>query len=308
MEPVENHYAFAAAATPLALTARTSQFYGLCAMPSSGRSHHLQAKRCNRARIFALGSAPAPPPKEPEEDQTADVQSGDAAKPDADKPVEDVPTDPSTEVTADDILNSPTFLKKKLELVQKELISAKEKTDAGEEGMKEEKERYVRLAADFENYRRRSVEDLRQQDAKSTAKVCKEILTVLDNFERATTAMEPETDKERAIVSSYSAINKQLLDALAKLDVEPIDAVGQVFDPEFHEAIQRMDSKEFVEDVVCQQFSRGYKIGDVLIRAAIVAVSVGPGPEGSEENADEKAVEKTDDASAESEENADVAA
>lgn len=310
MESVENQYAFAAA--PIALTARTSQFYGLCTMPSATNLRHMHAKRSNRARIVALGAAPPPPPKDPEEDQTADVQSEETVKPDTEAPVEEPSAaEASAEVTADDILNSPTFLKKKLELVQKELIVAKEKTDVGDEAMIEEKERYVRLAADFENYRRRSVEDLRQQDAKSTAKVCKEILSVLDNFERATTAVEPETDKERTIVSSYSSINKQLLDALVKLDVEPIDSVGQVFDPEFHEAIQRMDSKEFVEDVVCQQFSRGYKIGDTLIRAAIVAVSVGPGPEDSGESpaqSEEEGEEKADDPTAESEENADVAA
>lgn len=239
------------------------------------------ARRQNRARIVALGAAPSPPPNDPEEG---------ADKPDA--PPEAVPNTesdaaasdaPPEEITADDILNSPAFLKKKLEIVQKELIDAKAALEEDSDAVKEEKARYVRLAADFENYRRRSMEDLRKQDAKSTAKVCKEILDVLDNFERASANVKPETEREKTISSSYQSINKQLLDALVRLKVEPIDSVGAVFDPEFHEAIQRMESQEHNEDVVCAQFQRGYRIGETLIRAAVVGVSTGPGPEGEDE-------------------------
>lgn len=237
----------------------------------------MRATPRRHARIVALGgAAPPPPPENPDEQppspEDAAANVGDeSASPDND-------VDSSGEVTADDILNSPTFLKKKLELVQKELIGAKEKVDKADEAIQEEKDKYVRLAADFENYRRRSVEDLRLQDVKSTAKVCRELMGVLDNFERATAAVNAQTDEERSIVSSYTAINKQLLESLEKLGVESIDSIGQVFDPEFHEAIQKLESDKFEEDVVCEQYQRGYKIGDSLIRAAIVGVSVGPGP------------------------------
>lgn len=233
-------------------------------------------KRSSRARIFALGAAPTPPPKDPEGDKEDKEDAPDATN--AGESVED-----TEEMTADDILSSPAFLKKKLEIVQKELIEAKAKVEEDSDAVKAEKEKYLRLAADYENYRRRSMDDLRKQDAKSTAKVCKSILDVLDNFERATKTVDAQTEREKVISSSYQAINKQLLDALVKLKVEPIDAVGQVFDPEFHEAIQRIESKEYEEDVVCAQFQRGYKIGETLIRAAIVGVSSGPGPEGTKD-------------------------
>lgn len=274
---------------PLALSSRATSFYGLSA--SRPRSvAPVTLRRSSRARILCLGAAPPPPPPKDSEDSEApadDVTEEEPTMGDESITAEDITPDitleEAAEVTADDILNSPSFLKKKLEIVQKELLALKQKADGDDEGSKDEKSRYVRLAADFENYRRRSIEELRQQDVKSTAKVCKEILTVLDNFERATNAVDPQTDQERSIVSSYSAINKQLLEALVKLNVEPIDAVGQVFDPEMHEAIQKMESDDYREDVVCQQFQRGYKIGDILIRAAIVAVSTGPGPEGEED-------------------------
>lgn len=264
--------------------------------PFSGGSCHVgevypvwrpgRLRRFNRAQIVSLGSASSPPPSpegseegEGMDENTSIPQDENVAseKTDAENPVS------KEEVTAEDILNSPTFLKKKLELVQKELVDAKSKLEIADEAVDEEKQNYVRLAADFENYRRRSLEDLRQQDARSTAKVCKELLSVLDNFERATVAVNAVSEKEKSIVKSYEAINRQLLDALTKLNVEPIDAVGDPFDPEVHEAIQRLESNDYHEDVVCQQYSRGYKIGKTLIRAAIVGVSIGPGPEDSSE-------------------------
>lgn len=277
MERVTNHLAFAT--SPLSVTSRSSSFQVTCYRSIRDCVLPVRTKRFSRARVFALGSAPTPPPppedSEPEGQSEGTNEGGEAAGSE-----EKAPDGKNLEeVTADDILNSPSFLKKKLELVQKELITAKQKLDKEDEVLNAEKQRYVRLVADFENYRRRSVEDLRQQDVRSTAKVCKEILSVLDNFERATAAVNPTSDRERSIVSSYESINKQLLDALMKLRVEPVDAIGQPFDPEVHEAIQRLESSEYHEDIVCQQYSRGYRIGETLIRAAVVGVSVGPGPE-----------------------------
>lgn len=274
--------------TPMKSNSATLAFLYTPTLPySSASPFHIaisggQAKLCpstrraSRARIFALGGTPPPSSREPEGDKGDKQDAADAAK--AGEGAEG-----AEEMTADDILSSPAFLKKKLEIVQKELIEAKSKLDEDSDAVKAEKEKYLRLAADYENYRRRSMDDLRKQDTKSTAKVCKSILGVLDNFERATNAVNAQTDREKVISSSYQAINKQLLDALVKLKVEPIDAVGQLFNPEFHEAIQRFESKEHAEDVVCAQFQRGYKIDETLIRAAIVGVSSGPGPEAAKD-------------------------
>lgn len=230
------------------------------------------ARRRGGARIFALGAAPPPP-------QESDGESGDAENATEAPDTVGSPGDAAEEVTADDILNSPSFLKKKLEIVQKELLEAKQALEKSEDAIKEEGDKYIRLAADFENYRRRSAEDLKKQDLRVTSKICGEVLTVLDNFDRAIKAVNPKTDGESVIHASYQGINKQLLEALTKLKVEPIDAVGELFDPELHEAIQQQESTEFTEGVVSAQFQRGYKVGDHLIRAAVVAVSQGPGPE-----------------------------
>lgn len=293
--------------SPLSLTSTPSKssttFNGLSCRRSLTPSLFTKitpAKRQNRAaRIFALGSAPTPEDKKDDDESDKDEST--------DKPDESNHENEGVdEVTADDILNSPSFLKKKLELVSKELIETKNEIESSETLLDAEKQRYVRLAADFENYRRRSIEDLRQSESKSTAKVCKEILAVLDNFERASAAVTPSNEKEEGIVNSFTSINKQLLDALVRLKVEPVNAIGQVFDPEVHEAIQRLESGEYFEDVVCQQYTRGYKIGDTLIRAAVVGVSAGPGPADGEspvaEDDSEPVVEENEGAAVKKEE------
>lgn len=245
----------------------------------------------HRARFVALGPAPSSP--SPDSDADSDVEPAQEIKNAADDPTTpEVPKEsPADEVTADDILNSPSFLKKKLEIVQKELFEAKSVVEKADESLEEEKSKYVRLAADFENFRRRSADDMRKLGSKSTAKVCKQIIDVLDNFERANGAVVAETEREQTIQKSYQAIYKQLMDSLAKLNVEPVDAVGKPFDPELHEAIQQVKSTEHGEGIVCEQFRRGYAIGDTLIRASVVAVSQGPGPETPEKETADEAVD-----------------
>lgn len=294
---ITNRLAFACGVgvSPLSARAPTCFRTSSCDLGKTSFSLSLPTKSHTQraARFLALG-APPPPPPPPSDNNDASEGVSEGADAAGESTGEDASQaeggqaggdNPAEEVTADDILNSPSFLKKKLELVQKELIELKSGGDKADEALNEEKQRYVRLVADFENYRRRSVEDIRQQDAKSTAKVCKEILNVLDNFERANKAVKPETEAEQKIVNSYQSISKQLLDALVRLKVEPIDAIGTVFDPQMHEAIQRMESNEYAEDVVCQQYSRGYQIGETLIRAAVVGVSIGPGPADGEGSA-----------------------
>lgn len=254
-------------------------------------AHSLQSRarprrsRPGAARIYGLGATPPPPPPEEKPDGASGEAPATSASSQGDEPVAESGNGVAPEeTTADDILSSPSFLKKKLQIVQNELREAREAVVKAEDAVESEKTGYVRLAADFENYRRRSAEDMRRQETRSVAKVCKAVLEVLDNFDRAIAAVQPETDRETSIQKSYMAINKQLVDALGRLQVESVDPLGVTFDPEVHEAIQQMESTEYVEGTVCAVFSKGYVIGDSLIRAAIVGVSNGPGPEVSAED------------------------
>ena len=137
---------------------------------------------------------------------------------------------------------------------------------------------YVRIAADFDNFRKRQSrdqDDMRQQLVCSTLT---EILPVVDNFERARQQLNPEGEEAQALHRSYQGLYKQLVDVLKQQGVARMEVVGQDFDPNLHEAVLREESVEFAEDVVCEELQRGYHRDGRVLRHAMVKVSMGPGP------------------------------
>ncbi|MEN9203442.1 MAG: nucleotide exchange factor GrpE [Thermostichus sp. DG_1_6_bins_120] len=147
--------------------------------------------------------------------------------------------------------------------------------------LKEKEESYVRLYADFENYRRRTQREKEEFSQKERQKFVLEILPVVDSFERAQQQIKLETDRERELHNSYQSVYRLLVESLKKMGVSRMKAVGQPFDPNLHEAIARQPSSEYPEDVVITEYQAGYKLGDWVIRHAMVAVSEGiPAGEG----------------------------
>ena len=147
---------------------------------------------------------------------------------------------------------------------------------------------YVRIAADFDNFRKRQVrdqDDLRQQLVCSTLT---EILPVVDNFERARQQLNPEGEEAQALHRSYQGLYKQLVDVLKQQGVARMDVVGQEFDPTLHEAVLREENQEHAEDIVCEELQRGYHRDGRVLRHAMVKVSMGPGPQSSSEAASEQ--------------------
>jgi molecular chaperone GrpE len=147
---------------------------------------------------------------------------------------------------------------------------------------------YMRIAADFDNFRKRQVrdqDDLRQQLVCSTLT---EILPVVDNFERARQQLNPEGEEAQALHRSYQGLYKQLVDVLKQQGVARMDVVGQEFDPTLHEAVLREENQEFAEDIVCEELQRGYHRDGRVLRHAMVKVSMGPGPQSSSEAASEQ--------------------
>ena len=147
---------------------------------------------------------------------------------------------------------------------------------------------YMRIAADFDNFRKRQVrdqDDLRQQLVCSTLT---EILPVVDNFERARQQLNPEGEEAQALHRSYQGLYKQLVDVLKQQGVARMDVVGQEFDPTLHEAVLREENQEHAEDIVCEGLQRGYHRDGRVLRHAMVKVSMGPGPQSSSEAASEQ--------------------
>ncbi|KAI6673604.1 hypothetical protein NL676_001510 [Syzygium grande] len=144
--------------------------------------------------------------------------------------------------------------------------------------MSVEKDRILRIGADFENFRKRTDRERLSLVTNAQGEVVENLLPVLDNFERAKAQIKVETEGEEKINSSYQSIYKQFIEILGSLGVVPVETVGTPFDPLLHEAIMREESTEYEEGIILQEFRKGFKLGERLLRPSMVKVSAGPGP------------------------------
>ena len=202
--------------------------------------------------------------------QDQNVESNDvSATPDVDA---GTPIDPVVEETP--TLDTEIDPANRLQQLEQELNSLKQEHEAVQS-------QYMRIAADFDNFRKRQArdqDDLRQQLVCSTLT---EILPVVDNFERARQQLNPEGEEAQALHRSYQGLYKQLVDVLKQQGVARMEVVGQEFDPTLHEAVLREENQEHAEDIVCEELQRGYHRDGRVLRHAMVKVSMGPGPESS---------------------------
>ena len=149
---------------------------------------------------------------------------------------------------------------------------------------------YMRIAADFDNFRKRQTRDQDDLKIQLTCSTLSEILPVVDNFERARQQLNPEGEEAQALHRSYQGLYKQLVEVLKQLGVAPMRVVDQAFDPSLHEAVMREPSDEKAEDIVTEELQRGYHLNGRVLRHALVKVSMGPGPKAvTEEISDQSA-------------------
>ncbi len=132
---------------------------------------------------------------------------------------------------------------------------------------------YTRLAADFENYRKRMQKDKEDSEQQVKRVTIMELLPVVDNFERARSHIKPQNESEMAIHKSYQSVYKQLVDCLKRLGVSPMRPEGEEFDPNLHEAVMREPTDEHPEGTVLEELVRGYYLGDRVLRHAMVKVA-----------------------------------
>ncbi len=134
----------------------------------------------------------------------------------------------------------------------------------------------MRIAADFENYRKRTSKEKDELETQVKGNTIIELLSVVDNFERARAQIKPQTEAEMTIHKSYQGVYKQLVEALKRLGVSAMRAEGQEFNPLLHEAVMREPSSDYPEGTVIEEFVRGYQLGDRVLRHAMVKVSALP--------------------------------
>ena len=154
------------------------------------------------------------------------------------------------------------------------------------------KSQYVRIAADFDNFRKRQSRDQDDLKIQLVSKALTAILPIVDNFERARQQLKPETEEAQTLHRSYQGLYKQLVEVLKQQGVAPMRVVGQQFDPIIHEAVIREPSQEFNEDIIIEELQRGYHLEGKVLRHALVKVSMGPGKQSSQELEEKDKVEE----------------
>jgi molecular chaperone GrpE len=132
---------------------------------------------------------------------------------------------------------------------------------------------YRRLAADFDNFRKRTQKEKEDLELQIKCSTLKKLLPVVDNFERARSQIKPQTDEEMAIHKSYQGVYKQMVETLKQLGVSPMRPEGELFDPNLHEAVMREPTADHPEDTVIEEMMRGYLLGDRVLRHAMVKVA-----------------------------------
>lgn len=140
---------------------------------------------------------------------------------------------------------------------------------------------YMRIAADFDNFRKRTEREKGELELRVKRETIVELLPVIDSFDRARAQMKPQTEQEATIHQSYQGVYKQLVDCLKRVGVSPMYAEGQPFDPNFHDAILREPTAQYPEGTVIEELCRGYLLGELVLRHAMVKVATEPDEEPS---------------------------
>lgn len=129
-------------------------------------------------------------------------------------------------------------------------------------------DRFIRLAADFDNFKKRSATEKNAVYANATADAVAELLPIIDNLERAIAAAE-----ESPMKSGVEMVLTQALKAFENLNVFPVGNPGETFDPQIHNAVMHVDDESLGENVIAEVFQKGYKLGDKVVRHALVKVA-----------------------------------
>ena len=132
-------------------------------------------------------------------------------------------------------------------------------------------DRVKRQMAEFENFRKRTEKEKQTMFSMGERSVIEKMLPIVDNFERGLAAV-PENEKDTPLASGMEMVYRQLVKQLEDLGVTPIEAVGQEFDPAFHNAVMQVESEEYPSGTVAQEFQKGYKYHDSVIRYSMVGV------------------------------------
>ena len=148
----------------------------------------------------------------------------------------------------------------------------KNKKDKKDEKIEELTDRLTRQMAEFDNFRKRTEKEKSQMYEIGAKDIIEKILPVVDNFERGIAAV-PEEEKSNPFAEGMEKIYKQLMTTLEEIGVKPIEAVGQEFDPDFHNAVMHLEDEEVGANIITEEFQKGYLYRDSVVRHSMVKVA-----------------------------------
>ena len=193
-------------------------------------------------------------------------------------------TNNNEEIKLDETVQNNPFKEGEMEL------KMDEENDASEEGVeiKEEKlvdeaekirkdyevlnNQYLRLAADFDNYRKRQAQEREGLINYGKIEALTKLIEVLDNFDRAQTALK-DTEDVSHVKDAFNVLHKQIVDSLEKIGLSKIETLGLEFDPNYHEAVMQTPSQDHPDQTIIAEMQKGYKLGDKVLRPALVNVA-----------------------------------
>lgn len=155
---------------------------------------------------------------------------------------------------------------------EKKLFGRKNKKDKKDEKIEELTDRLTRQMAEFDNFRKRTDKEKSQMYEIGAKDIIEKILPVVDNFERGLAAV-PEEDKTNPFAEGMEKIYKQLMTTLEEIGVKPIEAVGNEFNPDFHNAVMHVEDEELGENMVAEEFQKGYTYRESVVRHSMVKVA-----------------------------------
>ncbi len=162
------------------------------------------------------------------------------------------------------------------------------KLNSAEQEAKENYDRFLRVSAEFENYKKRSAREMADFKKFANESLIKELLSVVDNLERAINSSANDEYVNSSVVEGVNMTLKEILKIFEKYSVKPIESLGKTFDPNFHQAISQEETEEHPENTVLKEFNKGYLMHERLIRPSLVVVSKAKVKSGNDDNKDEK--------------------
>lgn len=187
------------------------------------------------------------------------------------------------EKTEDEKVKGETERKEEREdELREQLETLKEKLSEAEEEKEDYRDRLLRLQADLENFKKRQKKKKREQLRKEREGIIRDFIPIYDNLTRAIKDYEENEDQE-TFIEGIEKIYTQFSELLNKKNIEPMEATGEKFDPSKHEALMKVESDEYEDNEIVEEFERGYSYGDRVLKPSKVKVNVKPNSNGGKE-------------------------